>query len=184
MFKEAPDNLEDFSLASQIVQAEAKKFFIELFRSHKWRRTGILWWNLIDGWPQFSDAVVDYYFDKKLAYHYIKSSQQHICVMLKEPSDWVQKIVVSNDTPNNADISVFIKDIDSEEIIFECNVTAPADSVYEIGSIPFIRNKQRFFVISWTGQAKGNNHYLAGLPPFDLNNYRDWLDKCGLYTEK
>ena len=31
---------------------------------------GILWWNVLDGWPQFSDAVVDYYFGKKLAYHY------------------------------------------------------------------------------------------------------------------
>ncbi|MGN1346590.1 MAG: glycoside hydrolase family 2 protein, partial [Eubacteriales bacterium] len=68
----ATSNLRDFSRASQISQAEAKKYFIERFRLAKWRRTGIIWWNLIDGWPQISDAIVDYYYDKKLAYDYIK----------------------------------------------------------------------------------------------------------------
>ena len=27
-------------------------------------RTGLIWWNLIDRWPQFSDAIVDYYMEK------------------------------------------------------------------------------------------------------------------------
>ena len=181
MFKEAPGNLEDFAFASQAVQAEAKKFFIELFRSGKWRRTGILWWNLMDGWPQFSDAVVDYYFNKKLAYHFIKLAQQHVCVMMREPSDWVQQIVVSNDTPADADITVTVRDADSGELVFERSATAPADSVRVLGSAPFLRNRQRFFVIEWTGQASGRNHYLAGLPPFDLAAYRGWIKKCGLY---
>jgi beta-mannosidase len=79
MFGTVPDNLEDYAFASQCVQAEAKKFFIELFRTQKWRRTGILWWNLIDGWPQFSDAVVDYYFGKKLAFDYIKRASNRCC---------------------------------------------------------------------------------------------------------
>lgn len=62
LFGFIPENLEDFVLTSQISQAEAKKFFIEMFRIKKWRRTGIIWWNVIDCWPQFSDAIVDYYF--------------------------------------------------------------------------------------------------------------------------
>jgi beta-mannosidase len=79
MFGTVPDNLEDYAFASQCVQAEAKKYFIELFRTMKWRRTGILWWNLIDGWPQFSDAVVDYYFEKKLAFdfHQARAAAPH-----------------------------------------------------------------------------------------------------------
>ena len=44
-----------------------------------------LWWNLLDGWPQVSDAVVDHYFCKKLAYNYIKRSQQPVCLMFDEP---------------------------------------------------------------------------------------------------
>ncbi|MGI6459653.1 MAG: glycoside hydrolase family 2 protein [Candidatus Hydrogenedentales bacterium] len=77
-----PSTLEAFVLASQIVQAEAKKYFIESTRQRKWRTSGILWWNLLDGWPQFSDAVVDYYFGKKLAYWYIRRVQPPVCVML------------------------------------------------------------------------------------------------------
>ena len=60
LFGAVPDDLETFALASQITQAEAKKFFIESTRLRKWRTSGILWWNVIDGWPQFSDAIVDY----------------------------------------------------------------------------------------------------------------------------
>ena len=63
-----------------------KKFFIESTRLRKWQTSGILWWNLLDGWPQFSDAVVDYYFGKKLAYHYIRRAQRPVCVFISEPA--------------------------------------------------------------------------------------------------
>ncbi|MBQ7372980.1 MAG: glycoside hydrolase family 2, partial [Clostridia bacterium] len=59
LFGFIPDNLEDFSVCSQISQAEALKFFVEFTRLNKWQKSGILWWNLLDCWPQFSDAVVD-----------------------------------------------------------------------------------------------------------------------------
>lgn len=41
LFGEVFDDLETFSLASQLSQAEADKFFIENFRTQKWRRTGL-----------------------------------------------------------------------------------------------------------------------------------------------
>ena len=85
LFGEVPDTLDDFALASQISQAEAMKFFIEMFRMGQPQRTGIIWWNLIDGWPQFSDAVVDYYFRKKLAFHYIRRAQQPVLLCMREP---------------------------------------------------------------------------------------------------
>ena len=72
LFGSEPEDLNLYALQSQISQAEAKKYFIERFRVTKWRRTGIIWWNLIDGWPQISDAIVDWYGTKKLAYSYIK----------------------------------------------------------------------------------------------------------------
>lgn len=84
LFGEVPEDLPTFALASQITQAEAKKYFIESARLRKWQTSGILWWNLLDGWPQFSDAVVDYYFSKKLAYHYIRRVQQPVCVFISE----------------------------------------------------------------------------------------------------
>ena len=83
LFGYIPDNLEDFILASQISQAEAKKFFVELFRIQN-HRSGIIWWNLIDGWPQFSDAVVDYNFHKKLAFFYLRQSQKPFILTFSE----------------------------------------------------------------------------------------------------
>jgi len=80
LFGEIPDNLEDFVLASQITQAEAMKYFIEHFRSTMWRRTGIIWWNLIDGWPQFSDSVVDYYSGRNWLIHTSSDANLHYCL--------------------------------------------------------------------------------------------------------
>ncbi|MBL8992404.1 MAG: hypothetical protein JNM63_03635, partial [Spirochaetia bacterium] len=91
-------NFDDFVLASQCTQAEAKKFFIELFRAHKDKRNGILWWNVMDCWPQFSDAVVDYYFEKKLAFDYIRRSQEHVALMFREPRNGKIELVAVNDT--------------------------------------------------------------------------------------
>lgn len=65
LFGKAESDLADFVKESQISQAEAKKYFIERFRIGKWRRTGILWWNLVDGWAQVSDAIVDWSLHQK-----------------------------------------------------------------------------------------------------------------------
>ena len=99
MFGAVPQGLDDFILASQISQAEADKFFIERFRAAKWRRTGIIWWNLRDGWPIISDAVVDYYNRPKLAYRYIKRVVPvDMCAMCGEPAAGRDPLVVVNDT--------------------------------------------------------------------------------------
>jgi beta-mannosidase len=42
-----PDKIKDFILATQITQAEAQKFFIEMTRLNKWQSTGLLWWNVM-----------------------------------------------------------------------------------------------------------------------------------------
>jgi len=183
LFTALPDNLNDFAFTSQVVQAEAKKFFIELFRIAKWRRTGILWWNIMDGWPQFSDAVVDYYFNRKLAYYFIRNSQQDVCVMLDEPESWVQKVVIANDTRCDKAIKCQITDIDTGETVFEGEFTAYADKSTVVGQVPYVRNRQRFFVIRWQGDTCGHNHYLAGQPPFDFAIYKAWLQKSELYND-
>ena len=180
MFTRDPDNLDDFAFASQVVQAEAKKFFIERFRMAKWKRTGILWWNLIDGWPQFSDAIVDYYFEKKLAYGVIKNCQQDICMMLAEPNAWFQDVVIVNDTRRDATINCEITDVETGEVVLNGSFTARADASVVVGKIPYKRNMQRLFLLKWSGDVSGVNHYLAGQPPFKLDKYRKLLGKAGV----
>jgi len=176
LFGEVPDNLDDFAFASQVSQAEAKKFFIELFRAHKWRRTGIIWWNLMDGWPQFSDAIVDYYLRKKLAYDFIKVSQQPVCLMLREPLDWQQEIVACNDTREDIALEYEVRDADSGDVVGRGKTMARGDAVTVVDRIPFSMGEKRFYLLEWeTPSGRGRNHYLAGNPPFDLETYRGWL---------
>ncbi len=177
LFGEIPDELETFALASQITQAEAKKFFVESTRLRKWFTSGILWWNVIDGWPQFSDAVVDYYFGKKLAYHYIWRVQRPVCMIIGDPGPGKYlPIVVSNDTREEAKVAYRVWDADGEETIGEGAFAAPANENWQVGRIRTYASEQRLYLLEWTvdGERFGN-HCLVGRPPFSLARYRGWL---------
>ena len=181
LFGTVPVDLETFAFASQCVQAEAKKFFIELFRGAMWRRTGIIWWNLIDGWPQFSDAVVDYYYEKKLAYDYIKRSQRRICLMFREPENWGQTLVAANSTLEASDLKFSVRDVESGALLLSGERRLNANSGAELGRIPYSMGDKRLYLIEWEDCfGKGVNHYLAGLPPFDLPWYKSVMKKAGL----
>ena len=83
-FGELPDALEDFILSSQISQAEAYKYLIEQTRLKKPYMTGILLWNMRDGWPAYNSALVDYYGRKKISYYYVKQSQQPLVFIMDD----------------------------------------------------------------------------------------------------
>jgi beta-mannosidase len=184
LFGKVPDNLEDFVLASQISQAEAKKFFVELFRTGQPNRSGIIWWNLIDGWPQFSDAVVDYYYDKKLAYYYLRQSQNPLLLTFTEPFNWRLRLNAVNNAGKDLEFSYTVKDYEGGETLLSGDGSCDADSVFELGAVPYTQGEKKIYLIEWkSGEHSGTNHYLSGNPPFDLEyyaaflrkNYKDWL---------
>ena len=177
LFGEVPDNLDNFAFASQVSQAEAKKLFVELFRTSMWRRTGILWWNLMDGWPQMSDAIVDYYFEKKLAYGYLKTSQQPLLLALREPRDWHQELVACSELREDTTLTFTITDVESGEVMLSGEGIAKPDSVTVLGRIPYSASWKRLYKIEWDG---GTNHYLCGNPPFELETYRQWGQSAGI----
>ena len=184
LFGDIPDTLDDFVLASQISQAEAKKFFIELFRSGQPKRSGIIWWNLIDGWPQFSDAVVDYYFVKKLAYHYIKQSQAPLLLTFTEPRDWRLRLAAINNSGTTLNFVYSVKDYDTGETLLSGPGICDDAQVAELGSLPYSQGEKKFYIIEWECEEEhsGKNHYLAGNPPFDLKRYSAFLkDVYGNY---
>ena len=162
LFGKEAENLDQFSKGSQISQAEAKKYFIERFRIGKWRRTGIIWWNIIDGWPQISDAVVDYYYCKKLAYHYIKRSQQRLALMFDEPENGVMKLFAANDYGEDIKGKFKVYDILSNEVIAENEFTVNADSSEAIFEVPEIC-EFKFLLIEWetSNGLKGKNHFTT-----------------------
>jgi len=175
LFGVIPEDINDFILASQITQAEAKKFFIERARlsDNIW---GIIWWNVMDCWPQISDAIVDYYFSKKLAYYYIKRVQEPFCIMITEPESWYVKIVGVNDTLREKRGTYRAYDADTKE---ELSSRAFSISPYRkklLDKIRVSRGEQRLFIIEWEIDGKRFlNHYLLGNPPFDLVKYKEWL---------
>jgi beta-mannosidase len=176
VFGVIPQDLDTFALASQIVQAEAKKFFVEIFRQHKWRTSGVLWWNMIDGWPQFSDAIVDYYYSRKLAYHYLKRVHTPVCIVVGEPESWNCRVTGCNDSREPARGHFRIHDADSGQTLLEGALDLPANANAGLGHIRAPRGVQRLFLIEWEAHgARGVNHYLLGTPPFDLEQYRRWL---------
>jgi len=177
LFGSTPENVEDFALASQITQAEANKFFIESTRLRKWHTSGILWWNVLDGWPQFSDAVVDYYFGKKLAYHYIMRVQQPVCVMIGEPdAEGYMPLVISNDSLSDAGVRYSVRDADAGQEIAAGRFEAPANRNWQVERISFRAGQRQLFLIEWeTGGQGYGNHYVAAERPLDLEQYRTWL---------
>jgi beta-mannosidase len=180
LFGTVPDTLEEFAYASQASQAEALKFFIEMFRAAKWRRTGIIWWNIADGWPQFSDAVVDYYLVRKRAYDVVKRTQRPLSIVVREPASGTHELVACNDGRDPRAISFRVRDLDSGATVAEGRATAAGDAVTVLGSIPADLEQQRCFLLEWDDEeGHGLSHYLAGRPPFTLDRYRAWMDQVG-----
>ncbi len=177
-----PDSLERFAKMSQISQAEAKKYFIERFRISKWRRTGIIWWNLIDGWPQISDAIVDYYYTKKLAYAYIKRSQQPVCLMFDEPDGRRLTLYGVNDTPADARVTYTVRCVTDDRVVGSASGLLPADSSTPLLTIDIEDGEQKMYLIEWTRDngVRGVNHYYTNLLHIDYDRYTAEADACGL----
>ena len=183
LFGEVPEDLDRFVLASQIVQAEAVKYFIERFRGAKFEpRTGILWWNIKDGWPILSDAVVDWYFRPKRAYDYIRRAQEDVCVMIVDDSDvwhsvvpW-HPVVAVNDTREPVTGRVEIFDAASKVTVYSALFEIEANGRTVLTNLPE-PNGQGIWIIKYWIQGSGErwNHYLYGQPPFSLDEYIDNL---------
>ncbi len=184
LFGEVPNDLETFVLLSQISQAEAKKYFIERFRIKKWGRSGVIWWNLLDGWPQISDAVVDYYFDKKLAYEYIKRSQQPICFMLDEPENGKCVLYGVNDTQTAFCGKITIRKLTTGEIVSEADVVVPQNESVPLGQVE-VGTEQACYYMEWRsedGKTQGVNHYYANMPSICAAEYLGQMRDVGLLS--
>lgn len=176
LFGEVPDNLEDYAIASQISQAEAFKYLIERMRAGRPQKSGIIWWNLLDGWPQMSDAVVDYYYVKKLAYDYIKRSQAPFAIVADELAKWKLRLYACNDTLEVKSGHLRVFDIETDETLADLDFTAAANTSTEVAALSVFYSEKRFLVFEWTVDGKTNyNHYLCGYPAFSLAKYREWL---------
>lgn len=177
MFGGVDTDLDTFIEQSQTVQAEAMKTFCELFRSRKFTRfNGLVWWNVRDGWPQLSDAVVDYYGGKKPAYYALKAVQQDQLAMLRDDhSAWAV-----NDTRRPVKGHAIYRDKASGKVLLDCDYEVAANSKTHIGIVPFSGQGLIEIEYSVEGQ-KYRNHFLYGEPPFKWAEVKEWMKDTVLW---
>ena len=180
MFGYHPDNLDEFALCSQISQAEAMKLFIETFRTRMGDINGVIWWNILDGCPQFSDAVVDFYFRKKLAYFYIKTAQQPVLLAVRRDEDgW--GLYGVNDTDHRIKVDYTLEDEYSHQALGGGNVLLPVRSAIKISAVePGEANT--FCTIRWTLPDGSSclNHKYIGRYPMNARDYVEVAQRLGI----
>ena len=171
MFGGVDTDFDTFVEQSQIIQAEAMKTFVELFRSDKFRKkNGLIWWNVRDGWPQISDAVVDYYGGRKKAYYAIRQVQRNQLVCVRDD----HRVVAVNDTLRPVRGQVKISDKATGAVVFEKEYEVGANALADLGTVAF--SGQGVLAIDWVqGGEKGHNHFLYGEIPFDWRAIRPLL---------
>ena len=171
MFGKTPADLDAFVEASQIVQAEAMKTFVEIFRTRKFDgMNGFIFWNVCDGWPIISDSVVDYYFVKKAAYHAIKAVHGDVLVAVRDD----HSVWAVNDLRRPASGSVRITDVATGRLLMSRPFEVAANGRALLGEIAF--DGQGLLSIEYEVEGRKTlNHFLYGNPPFNLDDVKNWL---------
>ena len=184
IFGTASGDLNTFARQSQISQAEAKKYFIESFRAEKWHKTGILWWNVIDGWPQVSDAITDWYGTKKLAYSYIKRSQQPFCLFCDEPENGRIDLIAANENRFSVASEYTVTDLATGEQLATGKVELASGETLRIAKLP--ERKSGFYLITWktADGTVGKNHFVCNIGEgWTYEAYRACMEKAGFWDE-
>jgi beta-mannosidase len=175
-FGEVPADLGDAITASQLVQAEGFKYTIESGRQAKWARTGVLWWNLIDGWPQISDAVVDWYLGEKLAFDVIAVSQLPFALIVGEAKGGRLPVLACNDTRRDINGTFTVTDVGDGRKVLSGDYRSPANETVPVADLELPTN-QAMLVVQWQDdEGPHRNHYLVGDPPFDFKVLQTWYE--------
>lgn len=125
--------------------------------------------------------MVDYYHTKKLAYHYIRRSQESVCLMFDEPKGHVLELYGVNDLPVDAEISYTVKNITKKQKALQGSARLSADTSAKIGSVSILEKDQSFYLIQWSVNGKQyQNHYFTNLLQIDYHAYIDALKECDM----
>ncbi|HQH69424.1 MAG TPA: hypothetical protein PK166_13590 [Candidatus Hydrogenedentes bacterium] len=64
------------------------------------------------------------------------------------------------------------------EVLCAGETAIPASQNWQVGRIRTYASDRRLYLLRWeTGGEAFGNHYIAGAPPFSLDEYRDWLTR-------
>ena len=170
---------EDFALGVNIFCGDTFKYAIEYSRSLKWKKTGVLWWSLLDMWPMmFNYSVVDYSFKKKMPYYWIRQSQQPFCLMVVEQEEnGTLALYAANDTlqkwKGNYSITG-IGEIDQKKEIASGKFNVAPNQNMELQVLTSSEG-QMLWIIEWQiDENQFYNHFVCGKSPFKFGVWKNW----------
>ena len=140
-----------------------------------------MWWNLHDGYPVHSNAVIDYYGEKKLAFYYIQRSQYALAMMFDEPKDGILALHLVNDLQDTKTVTYRVVDVmtGAEIVCGESKVEANGNKVVEKIENP---KDQRMYLIEYTvDEITYYNHFTCNMPNVKFEWYIDCMKKAGIY---
>ena len=154
------------------------QIFVEFWRMKKFDEgSGILWWRLRDGWPVISNGIVDYYYDKKIAYQYIKRVQTDVCVMIGDAKGNGHPVVIVNDTRDQVEGNFSIKDADTKKVLLSKMFSISANGKSLEDYLPET-DETKLWLIEWeVDGVQYKNHYFVFKPHVELDEYLKWLPK-------
>ena len=184
-FGGVPKDLEELAAKSQIVHAEAMKTFVEMFRIRRGSKGGLMLWNLLDGWPQSSEALIDYYWVRKKAFDYVKRAQQPLCLILPEPVSWRAVPVMVNDRSEAAAGAWRVRDLADGAVLIEGHYAVGAGQSAELMWFDHRPKAMQVLLLEWDdGSGTYYNHVLLGNAPYDYAEYCRCMEKFARYTQK
>lgn len=179
------DEWPDYTIAVNFACAEVFKDMIEYCRVTRWKKSGLLWWSLMDMWPMaFNYSVIDSDFNRKLAWYWIRQSQQAVALMgVRVEMGGELAIYAVNDTLKPAEIAYTVRAVD------QAGNTRPIASGWwkqAPNAVQLIHriaepDEPQLWLIEWehNGQC-GMNHVFTGATPFPaLRTWIGAIGKCG-----
>lgn len=180
LFGAEADNLSDFAKQSQISQAEACKYFVEKFRLNRERAGGIIWWNLIDGWPQVSDAVVDWYGVKKLAFSFLCRVQAPLLLSFAEPEEGKLRLIAVSELSKDRQVRYTVKDVAADTVLLSGEQTVKGEGTTLLAELPEFADF-RFLLMEWQSEGEsGRNHYITKSSGISYKAYLGALASAGM----
>lgn len=108
---------------------------------------------------------------RKLAYAYIKRSQQPFCMMFDEGIT----LVAVDDMQKNISVNYNVLDATNGATVLSGSCKALANSNLMLESLP--DEKGYFYVIEWSGDENGKNHFVASIGEgLELDIYKKNLE--------
>ena len=185
------DEWKHHAFAINLISAELFKDIIEYCRISRWSKSGVIWWSLMDMWPMICNySVIDCDFNKKLAYHWIKQSQQEFIIgaVSKEVSGDLYLYAI-NDTlsEKQADYTVTAYDKNmNSKLIAKGLWTQAKNSSTEIQKLAPSSDAE-LWIIEWNVDGKVYKNHAFSKKYADYDTMRNWVGiigkECGFINE-